>query len=115
MNTRIGHAASNLVLGAVALFAASCAPLEKAAPPVDQLALPKHADRKRLEEGRQIYASSCTHCHGPARIDRRSDEEWTQSILPKMCQKSKLTEAQSATLELYVLTARRALGVPAAN
>ena len=105
----------NLACLAALLFATSCAPLEKAAPPVASLTLPKNSDRKRLEEGRQIYATSCTHCHGPARIDRRSDENWTRKILPKMCEKAMLTADQSEALKQYVLTARRALGVPLVN
>ena len=115
MKSRPIVSALNLAVCAITLLVASCAPLEKAAPPVDKLALPKKADRKKLEEGRQIYATSCTHCHGPARIDRRSDEKWAQKILPKMCEKAKLTAAQSEVLKLYVMTARQALGASAAN
>lgn len=100
---------------AVASLAASCAPLERAAPPVSTLHLPKKADTKKLEEGRAIYASACVHCHGPARIYKRSDEKWTQKILPSMCEKAKLTLAQSEALKAYVMTARKALSEAGIN
>ena len=106
----------NLALcAAVLAVAASCAPLDVAAPPVDKLKLPKKVDRKKLEEGRALYASSCTHCHGPARIDRRSDEKWSTKILPKMCAMSKLNGEQTLALTNYVMTARKALNAPAGN
>jgi cytochrome c5 len=105
-----------LVLGGAAMLVASCAPLDKAAPRVETLALPPTADVKMLEAGRQIYATSCTHCHGPARIDRHGDEHrWRQDILPKMCEKSKLSADQTALLELYVVTARRAFDTSTAH
>jgi cytochrome c5 len=88
----------------------SCASLEKAAPPVSSLKLPKQADAVKLGKGRQIYATSCTHCHGPARIDKHgNDEKWSHSILPKMCEKAKLSPADSEALTYYVITARDAL------
>jgi cytochrome c5 len=106
------HASIKRFLGLVLVtaLAASCASLEKAAPPVASLNLPKEANKKKLEKGRQIYATSCTHCHGPARIDKHgTDEKWSHSILPKMCEKAKLSPVDSEALSYYVLTARAAL------
>ena len=99
------------LLGAAAVvsIAASCAPLNVAAPPVSTLNLPKKANVKQLEQGREIYATACTKCHGPARVYKRSDEKWTQKILPTMCVKSKLNAAQTEALVAYVMTARKAL------
>jgi mono/diheme cytochrome c family protein len=115
MNHHLRQFARTLAGAFTILLIVACAPIEKAAPPVDQLALPAHADRKKLERGRQIYATSCTHCHGPARIDRRREEKWTRVILPSMSEKAKLTLGQSEDLKQYVITARRALGATAAN
>ena len=90
-------------------LAASCAPLEKAAPQVSALTLPVKTDKAKLKQGRQIYATSCTHCHGPARIDKHGDDKkWSQSILPKMCEKAKLSPAEADALSYYVITARNA-------
>jgi cytochrome c5 len=101
---------------AIGCLITACAPLEKAAPPVSTLTLPKKADTKKLEAGRALYATSCTRCHGPARVDRHgSDEKWSQRILPRMCEKSKLTATQSDALKEYVLAARKSLSAPAAN
>jgi cytochrome c5 len=92
------------------LLTPACAPLEKAAPPVSALNLPRGTNHKTLEEGRQIYATSCTHCHGPARIDKHgTDEKWSHKILPSMCEKAKLTSAQAEALTQYVLTARKTM------
>jgi mono/diheme cytochrome c family protein len=98
-----------LQLLVTAIIITSCAPLDVAAPKVATLTLPKTADRHKLEAGREIYASSCTRCHGPARIDRRSDEKWSQKVLPDMCKKAKLTPEQTAAVTAYVMTARHAI------
>jgi mono/diheme cytochrome c family protein len=99
-----------------ALLIPACAPLEKAAPPVSTLNLPRGTNHKTLEEGRQLYATSCTHCHGPARIDKHgTDEKWAQKILPTMCEKAKLTSAQAEALTQYVLTARNSMAKAGTN
>lgn len=100
---------------AVMLVATSCAPLDVAAPPVSKLTLPKKTDLKKMEEGRQIYAASCTRCHGPARIYKRTDEKWADKILPGMCKKARLTPVQEDALKTYVMTARKALNGQPAN
>lgn len=99
--------------GFMVVFLDACAPLERAAPPVSSLTLPANTDLTKLERGRELYARSCTQCHGPARIDRHgSDEKWAQTILPKMCEKAKLGPADSAALTSYVITARKSFGKP---
>lgn len=92
-----------------ALIIAACAPLDVAAPPVERLQLPKKTDTTALAKGRELYASACTKCHGPARIDRGSDEHWAGRTLPKMCRWSKLTPEETALLSAYVITARHAM------
>lgn len=99
----------SLIPAAAALILSACAPLDVAAPKVCTLTLPKTVDRHKLEEGRQIYATSCTHCHGPARIDRRTNEKWSGKVLPTMCKKAKLTPEQTEAVTAYVMTARKAL------
>lgn len=98
-----------LAAAATTALIASCAPLERAAPRVETLTLPKGSDVKLLTEGREIYATACTKCHGPARIYKRSDEKWAQKIIPTMCVKSKLTAEQSHALAAYIMTARKSL------
>jgi mono/diheme cytochrome c family protein len=125
MKIQTGSRSFKSLLWAIALatLASSCvpfgpfaAPLDNAAPPVDKLALPKKTDRKKLAEGRQLYATSCSHCHGAPRVDRHgSDEKWTQRILPGMCKKSKLNAEQTAAVEAYVLAARKSLAQKQVN
>ncbi len=104
------------IVGLALLFVTSgCAPLDVAAPPVSTLHLSKSANVKQLTEGREIYASACTHCHGPARIDRRTDEKWSQKILPRMCPRAKLTPEQTAAVTAYVMNARKSLLATPAN
>jgi len=103
---KLHHAILILTIGA---FASSCAPLDVAAPPVAKLTLPAAANLKKLEVGRAIYATACIRCHGPARIYRRKDEQWTDKILPKMSLMSALTPTQTDELRNYVMTARKAL------
>ncbi len=91
------------------LVIAACAPLEVAAPPVSKLALPRKTDTSALAQGREIYVTACTRCHGPARIDRGSDEKWAGRILPTMCRWSKLTPEQTTLLSAYVITARHTM------
>lgn len=101
---------TTLGLALTLTLATACAPLQKAAPPVSSLHLSAHVDKVKLQQGRDLYASSCTHCHGPARIDKHGDDEkWRHHILPSMCAKAKLTPAQSDWLTYYVLTARQAM------
>ena len=97
------------------LIVASCAPLDVAAPPVSKLVLSKKADTKSLEQGREIYATACTKCHGPARIDHGTDEHWAGRTLPKMCRWSKLTPEQTGQVYAYVMTARHSMPPAAAH
>ena len=99
----------------IAALVVSCAPIERAAPPVATLTLPKNANLKKLEEGRAIYASACVRCHGPARVYKRTDEQWSQIILPKMREMSKLNPNEIDALTTYVMTARKALAEKPAN
>jgi mono/diheme cytochrome c family protein len=94
---------------ALVMALAACVSLEKAAPPVDKLSLPKGADRAKLAEGRQILAGHCVKCHLAPRIAKHSAEDWTDEILPKMTKKAKLTPQQAALVKNYVLTAHEAL------
>ncbi len=104
-----------LIALATAVLISACAPLDVAAPKVETLTLTKTADIHKLEAGRDIYATSCTKCHGPARIDRRTDEKWTQKVLPTMCKWAHLTPPQIEALTTYILTARHALSEQAAH
>lgn len=96
------------VLGLV-LSVASCASLEVAAPPVEKLTLPKHVDRAKLAEGRQILASRCVKCHGAPQVAKHSVEDWKEDILPAMTKKAKLSDQEASLLKNYVLTAHDAL------
>jgi hypothetical protein len=95
----------------IAALVASCVSVDKAAPPVSQLTLPKGANVQKLEAGRKILADSCTQCHGAPRVNRHgSDEKWTQDILPKMTKKAELSAADAKLVKEYILTARKSMG-----
>jgi mono/diheme cytochrome c family protein len=97
--------------GSLSALMVSCVSLEKAAPPVSQLTLPKGTNTKKLEEGRAILADSCTQCHGAPQVSHHgSDEKWTQEILPKMTKKADLTDAQAELVKEYILAARKSMG-----
>ena len=104
-----------LSLAASAMLISACAPLDVAAPKVATLTLPKTADLHKLETGREIYATSCTKCHGPARIDRRTDEKWSQKVLPVMCKMANLNPEQIEAITAYVMTARKAINQQASK
>jgi cytochrome c5 len=106
--TRLRLAASGV---GIAALVASCVSVDKAAPPVSQLTLPKGANVQKLEAGRKILADSCTQCHGAPRVNRHgSDEKWTRDILPKMTKKADLSAADAELLKEYILTARKSMG-----
>ena len=55
----------------------------------------------RLEEGKRLYTSKCARCHrfyDPAKYDDRAWNEW----MNKMRKKTKLNDAQFATLANYL-------------
>lgn len=82
-----------------------CASLDEIAPPIHQLGLTLQpsllANVPQLEQGRQIYITSCTRCHSPERITRYSRLEWDE-ILPEMILETKLDRAEAEAVEAYV-------------
>ena len=104
-----------LCVSALAALLGACVPLDKAAPPVAQLTLPKTANVKKVSEGRDLYAAACTHCHGPARVNKHGDDQkWVTNILPRMCAMSKFTPEQSDAVKEYVLAARQSMAAASA-
>lgn len=53
------------------------------------------------EQGKDIFETSCTKCHGAKKIDNYSQEQWG-NILPKMAVKAKLDASQTALVDAYI-------------
>ncbi|MGO9464532.1 MAG: hypothetical protein ACLQVF_10325 [Isosphaeraceae bacterium] len=85
-------------------------PLDVAAPPVANLGA-SPARLAQLETGRLIFTIShkCARCHRPKPIVDYSPEYWTQSIMPRMAEKAKLSEVEEKYLMAYILTAHEAI------
>jgi len=85
-------------------------PLDVAAPPVQNLGA-SPARLAQLETGRLIFTSShkCARCHRPKPIVDYSPEYWTQSIMPRMAEKAKLSEVEQQYLMAYIMTAHDAI------
>lgn len=89
------------------VFAGGCrhAPPEVAAPPVAALGVP--AGAAQLEAGRAVYLgeSKCARCHHPKPVADYPTDEWTNTILPRMAKKSKLTAQEYDDVRAYILAA----------
>ena len=87
-----------------ALAGCRSVPVEQAAPLTERLGVP--ADQvAHIEAGRAIYTDSgkCARCHRPKPIQDHSAQEWTESILPRMARKAKLSTDEKQNLREYVL------------
>jgi hypothetical protein len=85
-------------------------PLDVAAPPVGNLGA-SPARVAQLETGRLIFTGShkCARCHRPKPIIDYSPDYWTQSIMPRMAEKAKLSEVEVQYVLAYILTAHEAI------
>jgi hypothetical protein len=85
-------------------------PMDVAAPPVANLGA-SPARTAQLETGRLIFTSShkCARCHRPKPIVDYSPAFWTESIMPRMAKKAKLSEVEEKYLMAYILTAHDAI------
>jgi hypothetical protein len=110
---RNSNAATRLIaMLAIASAYVGChmVPLDVAAPPVENLGA-SPARVAQLETGRLIFTSShkCARCHRPKAIVDYSPDYWTQSIMPRMSRKAKLSEVEEQYLMAYILTAHEAI------
>ncbi|HKI20683.1 MAG TPA: hypothetical protein VKA15_22525 [Isosphaeraceae bacterium] len=82
-------------------------PVEVAAPEVERLHAPV-ARVGELETGRVIYTSrqKCAHCHRPKPVTDHTAAEWSETILPRMAKKAKLSDLERQYVLNYILTAR---------
>ena len=96
--------ALTVVLG---LIGCRSVPVEVAAPTTDRLAIPP-GQRARVEAGHAIYtgAQKCARCHRPRPVSDYTADEWSDSILPRMSRKAKLTDVERQDVLEYVLAAR---------
>jgi cytochrome c5 len=60
-----------------------------------------------LNEGKNIFDTKCTRCHGAKNIVTRSEESWNKAI-DKMAPKAKLTAEEKDKLTRYILSYREA-------
>lgn len=99
-----------MLLAAGAFVGCHMVPLDVAAPPIANLNV-SPARVGQLETGRLIFTSShkCARCHRPKPIVDYSPEYWTQSIMPRMAKKAKLSEVEEQYLMAYILTAHDAI------
>jgi mono/diheme cytochrome c family protein len=95
--------ALTVVLG---LIGCRSVPVEVAAPTTDKLAIPP-GQLARVEAGRAIYTGTqkCARCHKPKPVSDHTADEWSNSILPRMSRKAKLTDVERQDVLEYVLAA----------
>lgn len=55
-----------------------------------------------LQQGHDIYVTSCNKCHGLKSADSRTKEQWTK-VLDSMAPKAKLTEEQKGLVYKYLV------------
>lgn len=60
-----------------------------------------------LNEGKTIYNTKCTRCHGAKKIVTRDEKSWKASI-DKMAPRAKLTADEKEKLTRYILSYREA-------
>jgi mono/diheme cytochrome c family protein len=87
----------------VALFSA-CVSVEQLAPPP---ALFKNTNAG-VAQGRDIYLTNCTKCHGVKPVLGTSMSEWQGDVLPEMCDKAKLDPAQRQAVLAYISAVHKA-------
>lgn len=57
----------------------------------------------QMQEGKTIWASSCTKCHKLFEPESRTVAKW-ETILPNMSMRAKLNEDQAAKVRAYVIS-----------
>lgn len=87
---------------AFALGLPACQSVEQKAPPV---ALLDTASPELCEEGRQIFTTNCTECHGLRDVHYRTLTEWRAEILPAMAKKAKISPQQEEAVLAYIAAA----------
>jgi hypothetical protein len=111
-NSRNFGVCGGLAIAGLLLLLASCVPAARRAPVISRVVefspIPI-TDLPSLERGRAIYTTNCTECHHVEPIERWSVKKWREKILPEMTKKAKLTDAERADVETYVVTAHGAL------
>jgi hypothetical protein len=82
-------------------------PVELAAPGVERLHAPI-ARVGELETGRVIYTSrqKCARCHSPKPVTDHTAAEWSETILPRMAKRAKLSDLERQYVLNYIITAR---------
>ncbi len=83
-----------------------CLSIEQMAPSVgpqfESVAIKRDTSMALLESGRQVYLVDCSRCHSVEPIRRYTMTKW-QDIIPRMAQKSKLSDSKSAALRAYIV------------
>ena len=80
------------------LLLPACRSVEQKAPPVMGL---RTSAPEQCEEGRHIFVSQCTECHGLKDVRSRTITEWRAEVLPRMAAKAKLSPHQEAAVLAY--------------
>ncbi|MBV8232288.1 MAG: cytochrome c [Planctomycetaceae bacterium] len=100
---RFSFLALTLILGSIGCRSV---PVEVAAPTTDRLAVaPERV--ARVEAGRAIYTGpqKCARCHKPKPVSKYTADEWSNSILPRMSRKAKLTDVERQDVLNNILAA----------
>lgn len=66
-------------------------------------AVKKNFTPTQLEEGKTLWQGSCGKCHKLYAPDSRSVEKW-ERVLPRMFNRSKMTEEQGNLVRAYLLS-----------
>jgi mono/diheme cytochrome c family protein len=95
---------SCIFAGAAALLVSACVSVEQLAPPPAQF----HNTNASVAEGRDIYLTNCTKCHGVKPVLGTSLGDWQGDVLPTMCEKAKLAPAQRQAVSAYISAVHKA-------
>jgi len=92
----------------MSILGAGCASVPPP-PPVDQamldLAVERGVEPQALENGRRLYLTRCTNCHGNVRLDQYDPLRWP-TIMDRMAPLAGLDLPQRDDLEDYLQLAR---------
>lgn len=86
------------LLAAAALMIGGCVTTSELAPPP-----PASLSSPEVTEGRRIYITCAGSCHSPEPVMNYTRSEWLEKHVPEMAIEAKLSAAQRAALQAYIL------------
>ncbi|HRO43920.1 MAG TPA: hypothetical protein PL009_13875 [Flavipsychrobacter sp.] len=92
----------------LSVFMANCSSSKSAAsnkmtPEAKVADVKKNFTTQQMEEGKVLWQANCNKCHKMFEPESRNVEKW-ERVLPRMINRSKLTETQGAMVRAYILS-----------